>query len=178
MNQFSIKTHCPDCFESSAEVQCKQCGFIKKNSNDINYLPEFTEISENIVIGRVLKSGGFGVVYAGLHEKLNLKIAIKEYFPEKAGLAKRAKNRIFVEACDSKEKEFAQWRDAFFNEAQIIAKFQGKSHIVLVTDVKEKNGTNYMVMERIKGQTLESLLGSVNKQGKLKKNSLMMMPVN
>ena len=44
-------------------------------------LNEGTVLNDRYVIERVLGNGGFGITYLGHDEKLDMQVAVKEYFP-------------------------------------------------------------------------------------------------
>ena len=118
MALFSIKTHCPNCFsEGAAEPECAYCGFDpRKAVSGSNYLAPFTRLSSGPYwVGCILgKPGGFGVVYAGWHEGLHKKVAIKEFFPSGAGFTERDQNQITVRPPTVANKTLNVGCDVFF----------------------------------------------------------------
>lgn len=99
------------------------------------------------VIGKVLGSGGFGVTYYSGDMKLRRYVAIKEFFPPDCI---RNGNQIVA----SNNTDFVQAKNKFIEEARTLAQFN-HSGIVKVLTVFEENGTAYMVMEFLKGKTLQ-----------------------
>ena len=107
-------------------------------------------------VGRVLGEGGFGITYKGAHTELQRPVAIKELFPQDPGLgAVRINSRVTVRVAQT--EEFQRARASMLEEARVIASFQSQG-IVDVYDMFLENGTAYIVMEYLEGQTLEARL--------------------
>ena len=157
-------TICPYCSSSIAEnlKNCPVCG----GSLDI-VCPTCEPLAEGSVIGgkykinKVLGSGGFGITYLAYDEKLDRKVAVKEYFPD--GIATRTGNKVTMPpTLDNNENLLS-----FKNEAKSIAKLKD-SGIVSVYDVIEENDTVYIVMEYIEGAPFSSLLGNIDEKNAVK----------
>jgi len=88
----------------------------------------------------VIGEGGMGVVYKGVHEALDQRIAIK------ALTASLSMN--------------SGVRERFHREARIQATLS-HPNIVSLLILVEENGSSYLVMEFIEGQTLESLIRQI-----------------
>ncbi len=101
-------------------------------------------------IGRVLGEGGFGITYKGVHTDLRRVVAIKEFFPTALGTG-RTGNRVTVSA--SRKAAFDREQEGVLEEARTIAGLHCAS-IVEVYDVFRENGTVYIVLEYLEGQTL------------------------
>jgi hypothetical protein len=125
-----------------------------------NALPAGTEI-DSYRIERVLGEGGFGITYLVNDLNLGKLYAIKELLPD--GIAmRRLGDTSYVEAkSQSSEGDFAATRKYFIAEARVLA---GMNHpaVVKVQRLMEANGTCYMVMDYIEGDTLG---GHLKKQG-------------
>lgn len=81
------------------------------------------------MIGKVIGEGGFGITYLGLDLNLQIKIAIKEYFPID-----------------------------FASEANRLSRFSELPGIVSVMNFFYENNTAYIVMDYIDGITLKDFL--------------------
>lgn len=112
-------------------------------------------------LGKVLGQGGFGITYLGADTQENRPVAIKELFPE--GSSRRANSRNVVPPTSLLGAGFTETMEKFEDEARVMAKFNHPG-IVQVFDIFEENGTAYLVMEFLKGQTLGK---RIEKQGKL-----------
>ena len=83
------------------------------------------------VIGRVLGHGGFGITYLGWDQDLELKVAIKEYFPSQ--LASRASDTVSVSVhSGSAGERFEQHLQKFLDEGKALARFNDNPGIVSV----------------------------------------------
>ncbi len=89
------------------------------------------------LITDVIDEGGWGVVYKGVHESLNLPAAIK-----------------MLKHCIAMDKNFAQ---KFENEAQVIARLS-HPNIVRVYDIEYLYRTIFIVMEYLSGHSLKEML--------------------
>lgn len=111
-------------------------------------------------IVKCLGEGGFGITYLGTDIKLDLQVAIKEYYP--TGHVTRecnTTNKVTVFTGPSQEF-FAKDRSKFLSEAKILAKFANLPGIVSVSDFFDDNNTSYIVMEYLDGITLEQYVVS------------------
>ena len=117
-----------------------------------NALPE-GYIIDTYRIESVLGEGGFGITY--LVRELNLEklFAMKELLPD--GIAmRRTGDTSYVESkSQSAEGDFAATRKYFISEARILAKMNHPA-VVGVQRLMEANGTCYMVMDYVEGDTL------------------------
>ena len=104
-----------------------------------------------------MDEGGFGITYKGAHRDLQQPVAIKELFPLDLG-ATRLGIRVLVPA--PQEGAFRYAREQALQEARIIAGFRSRN-IVDVYDMFLENGTAYIVMEYMEGETLEARLERV-----------------
>jgi len=117
-------------------------------------LPPGTKIGE-YEIQKVLGVGGFGITYLMRDEGLKKDFALKEYFPE--GLVRREGSGVRFAANPKSENDYRWGKKKFYDEAQLLAQFS-HPNIVSVKRVFEANDTAYMVLDLIKGGTLEQWL--------------------
>ncbi len=103
-------------------------------------------------IESVLGQGGFGITYLARDTNLDHEVAIKEYLP--TDLATRTEDSSVVPISDGQSETYGWGLHRFINEAQTLVKFR-HPNIVQVVAVFEANNTAYMVMEYVKGRTLE-----------------------
>ena len=108
-------------------------------------------------VGRVLGEGGFGITYKGAHKPLQRTVALKELFPESAV---RAGTRVLVPA--DRRESFLQERESILHEARLIASLSSPN-ILNVHDMFLENGTAYIVMEYLEGQTLQERIDSLGR---------------
>ncbi|MDI4634463.1 serine/threonine protein kinase [Pelomonas sp. V22] len=119
--------------------------------DDFNALPAGTRFGE-LEILRTLGVGGFGIVYLAQDHALERLVAIKEYMPGQ--LAKRSEGSHVSVRSGSLTETFDLGRRSFVNEARLLARFDHRS-LLKVYRFWEANGTAYMVMPYLQGQTLK-----------------------
>ena len=101
--------------------------------------------------------GGFGITYLGYDNKLNSKVAIKEYFPRT--YANRNSNMTIVPTNTKEDKADFQWGyNAFKKEAQTVANLPKHPNVIDVKNLFEENGTAYFIMSYAEGVDLEAYL--------------------
>ena len=137
---------------------CPNCGF--DNSSPVNE-PHQLEcrsiLAGSYLIGCVLGQGGFGITYTGWDLNLDIKIAIKEYYP--LGFAARdSHTHVSVLSLGGDKKEYYQkGLERFVNEAKTLAQLTRDNGIVGVRGFLRENGTAYIIMDFVEGETLKSL---------------------
>ena len=118
-------------------------------------LPVGTRL-RNYEILSILGHGGFGITYYARDTTLGREVAIKEYLP--TSLAVRADGTMVVPRSTRLAEDFVWGRDRFLEEARILASLEGAPAVVRVHDFLEANGTAYMIMGLVRGDTLEQRL--------------------
>ncbi len=107
-------------------------------------------------IVRFLGAGGFGCTYEAVFERINARVAIKEFFPHE--LCNRdATGRMSV-GTDSRVEFVERLKRKFVDEASTLFAFKDIPGVVKVTDIFEENGTSYYVMDYIDGRSLRSVI--------------------
>jgi len=110
----------------------------------------------NYCIVSVLGQGGFGTTYRAQDTVLHRAVAIKEYLPVE--LAIREGGASVLPRSTEVAQDFIDGRERFLNEARTLAKFDAVPGIVQVLDFLEANGTAYMIMKLVRGETLASTI--------------------
>ena len=120
-------------------------------------LPD-TLLAKRFLIEGVLAEGGFGIIYRGRDLNLEMKVAIKEYYP--FGFASR--NHTYSEQVTTSSEEvlltFEKGKEDFLKEARAMARFSVEPGIVSVRDFFTENNTAYIVMDYLDGVTLKTWL--------------------
>jgi formylglycine-generating enzyme required for sulfatase activity len=119
-------------------------------------LPTRTLLHKQFWIGRVLGMGGFGLTYLAWDDGLKIPVAVKEYYP-KAFVMRDFLNLSVRPLSDEDQGHYQYGLQAFLNEAQTLAGFD-HPHIIKPRYVFEENGTAYLVMDYLEGETLEEHL--------------------
>lgn len=155
---------CINCLTEFADTVsvCSSCGASQHETNrDRRALRVGHMVTGKYRIGRVLGSGGFGITYIALDLTLQRRVALKEFVPN--GLVSRDSDGCSI-VCHSEDEQapFLRGLDKFLKEGQILAKFD-HPNIVKILDVLQANGTAYLAMEYLEGQTLKSALAEKGK---------------
>ena len=107
-------------------------------------------------IGRKLGRGGFGITYLGKDMNLNRPVAVKEYYPSE--MAARYTDARSVRPYSGARDDYERGQRRAMDEARRIARMAQIPNIVQVHGAFEENGTVYIVMDYIEGQTLTNLV--------------------
>jgi serine/threonine protein kinase len=132
-------------------------------SPDVDYIA----LKPGQTIGRyeivsVLGQGGFGITYRARDIQLDREVAIKEYLP--SALAFRQDGITVLPRTTKMADDFGWGRERFVTEGRTLASLHRVPAIVRVFDFLQSNGTAYIVMELLHGETLEERIA---KNGKL-----------
>lgn len=103
-----------------------------------------------------IASGGFGCTYEAEHTMLQKRVAIKEFFVKDFCNRNETTGEVSV-GTTSRETLVTKLKSKFLEEARSLSKLN-HPHIVKVTDVFEENGTAYLVMNFIEGETLDAMV--------------------
>ena len=116
-------------------------------------LPIGTVLADEYRIDGILGAGGFGITYRARDVKLDIDVAIKEYFPR--DFASRS-NTVTVHPRGRSEVEQFKWGlSQFIDEARRLARLQ-HPNIVRCMRYFEAHDTGYFVMTFEEGRTLEN----------------------
>ena len=156
--------HCPSCFEVGyVSPNCSNCGYQADKRREGVYLPIGTRLhSGEYLVGKVLgKPGGFGITYLAWDTRLDIKVAIKEYLPFQ--IAARASDGTSVSIhTQDYMPDFEFGLEKFLEEAKTLAQFR-HPNIIRVMNFFRENGTAYMVMDYLEGESLAEYLVRVGK---------------
>ncbi|MBQ3108985.1 MAG: serine/threonine protein kinase, partial [Clostridia bacterium] len=149
-------TLCMGCMTTAVTGSfCQECGWPQAKDNHTCQLPIRTILAGKYLVGRVLGQGGFGITYLGWDLNLDMKVAIKEYYPESL-VSREQTGRTLVQCFAGESQQFfAAGREKFVQEAKMLAKFDDLPGVVSVKDFFMENGTAYIVMKFIQGETLK-----------------------
>lgn len=119
---------------------------------------DYVALAPGRMVGRyevleVLGQGGFGITYRVHDARLDREVALKEYLPP--ALAIRQDGASVLPRSTEVAEDFSWGRERFVAEGRTLANLHEAPSIVKVFDFVEANGTSYMVMELVRGGTLE-----------------------
>lgn len=147
---------CMQPLEGSACPRCGPAGVPYRVPR--HHLHPGTKLSNRYLINRALGEGGFGITYIGSDTNLELTVAIKEYYPGSLAERDRTISHRVIPKEGQERETFRKGLESFMQEARILAKLVGEPGIVGVRDYFEANGTAYIVMEYLRGETLKTYL--------------------
>ena len=167
------KEYCPYCMNPTTPgAPCPSCGLTGGTyTPSPHHLPPGTVLAGRYLIGRVLGEGGFGITYIGCDLRLELRVAIKEYYPHDR-VNRNSKASLTVTGYTGNVgKGFDAGREHFIQEARVMARMDKTPQIVAVRDFFQENNTAYIVMEYVDGTTFKELVAQ--KGGKISASELL-----
>ncbi len=150
---------CLCCFKELNEAKgvCPYCGCDNSAvANESHQLECGSILAGTYLIGKVLGQGGFGITYVAWDLNLDIKVAIKEYYPEGCVTRDTHTHITVLTYAGAKDVFFQKGKEKFVGEARALAKFSGDSGVVGVRAFFYENGTAYIVMDFVEGETLKS----------------------
>ncbi len=132
---------------------CQSCGHNNSHRNNPeDTLPEGSILNGKYLVGKVLGRGGFGVTYLGFELNLQIRVAIKEFFP--MGMSSRSsKNYSVISSAAVEDEAFSKGCSAFLDEARTLAVINSP-YVVHVRDYFKEHSTAYLIMDYVDGVTL------------------------
>ena len=148
------RLYCSRCLREIDGGVCPHCGHVR--SGEANKAPALgvgVLLEGRYQLGMVIGQGGFGITYAAWDELLQTPVAVKEYFPQTYASRENAySDEIAVP--EERRREYLVGMDQFLREARVLAMLKSMPGAVNVQDFFEENGTAYIVMDFLRGQTL------------------------
>ncbi len=153
--------YCVFCMNEIDVDICNACG--KSQENYIaapHHLKPNTVLNGKYIVGSVLGEGGFGITYIGKDLNLDLKVAIKEYYP--SGMVNRNTQTTsdITANIGNSQAVFEKGKKSFLSEARTLAKFADEPNVVTVRDFFEENNTAYIIMDYLEGVDLKTHLST------------------
>ncbi len=151
--------YCPYCVSKIEQGNtCPYCDGALRYRPKAHQLKPGTLLNGKYLVGRVLGEGGFGITYVGRDLTLDMKVAIKEYYPNSMATRSDTGDSSITLVNWTFSDEFKKGREQFINEAQTIAKMDKESAVVTVRDFFEQNNSAYIVMEFVEGEDLRTII--------------------
>ena len=150
--------YCMEEYDEDLDVICPYCGNdVVDIVNDSTCLQAGTVLKHRYVLGRVLGDGGFGITYMGFDKALKRKVAVKEFFPNECVTRQKGESEVTPLSGERGER-YANGLKSFQEEAQRLANLGSVDGVVNVFDVFAANGTAYIVMEYLSGDTVAQMV--------------------
>ena len=114
-------------------------------------------------IEAVLGAGGFGITYKAVHEALQTRAAIKEYFPvewsfrDTNGVTVHPNTQGQASNTDDQASDYVWGLERFLDEARVLARVQ-HPFVVRIKRYFRAHGTAYIVMDYEEGEPLSAIL--------------------
>jgi serine/threonine protein kinase len=159
MNVVDIDDLCMGCMESRrGAATCPACGYVEGTPAESPvHLPPRTTLKDYYIVGRVLGHGGFGIAYIAWDSNLQMKLAVKEFFP--GDFATRGADHSTVTPYSGEARDnFEYGLTKFLEEGRAVARFNDHPGIVPVLNFFRDNGTGYLVMQYVPGMSLKEYL--------------------
>lgn len=152
--------YCSRCMRETAPGSvCPHCGYDGSPEQNPQVLEEGTLLNGKYQLGALIGKGGFGITYAAWDENLDRPVAVKEYFPQDF-VTRNVNQGDEVVCLDKYETHFLAGRLRFERESHLLAALREIPNVVRVLDYFSENNTAYIVMEYIRGVSLEAWLKS------------------
>jgi serine/threonine protein kinase len=114
-------------------------------------LPQNFKLHNRYIIEAPIGRGGFGITYMARHINLDKVVCIKELYIRNVNLRKEDYSLTVI----AKDFSFDSFLDRFVGEARKVSYFD-HPNIVRVNDLFLENGTAYIAMDFIEGDTLKA----------------------
>ena len=88
--------HCMQEKNNASEI-CPFCGFDPKTAEIPPYhLQPFSILAGKYLLGMAIGEGGFGITYIGMDLNLEMRVAIKEYYPNGCATRNRSESNTVI----------------------------------------------------------------------------------
>ena len=150
--------HCMN--QKGSAAVCPYCHKENNSLSSAHHLRPGTVLNHKYLVGYAIGEGGFGITYIGRDTTLDVRVAIKEFYP--SGYSDRNSNKesTLTFSSDKKRAFFEKGKQRFLVEARSVAMFSSEKGIVDVRDYFEANGTAYIIMEYLDGIDLNQYLNT------------------
>ena len=151
--------YCYNCMnQKGSALICPFCGKGHNQKTAAHHLRPGTVLNKKYLVGYAIGEGGFGITYIGRDTTLEMRVAIKEFYPSSYSNRNSMKQNSVSVNSDKQRAIFEKGKERFLFEARNVAKFSSEEGIVDVRDYFEANGTAYIIMEYLDGIDLNKYL--------------------
>lgn len=150
-----MANYCPYCASQITNgTKCTSCTFHGTYSSKPHHLQPGTLLHGRYLIGVVLGEGGFGITYLGRDLALDMKVAVKEYYPSSMAVRSPETTCNVTLVSHTFMQDFQEGKKSVIQEAQALAKLDKEGAVVTVRDFFEEFNSAYIVMEFVEGSDL------------------------
>lgn len=96
-----IENLCIKCMKEKAspEGRCEHCGYDPaEDTIPPHHLSPFVILEGKYLVGKSIGEGGFGITYIGMDLNLEMRVAIKEYYPNGCAIRDTSGNSCTVQS--------------------------------------------------------------------------------
>lgn len=173
-----MANYCPYCASQiSSGVKCTTCNFSETYIAKPHHLHPGTLLHGRYLIGVALGEGGFGITYLGRDLALDMKVAVKEYYPSGIAMRTSGTNCDVTLMSHTFQQDFQGGKKRVIEEAQALAKLDKEGAVVTVRDFFEENNSAYIVMEFVEGIDLRKEMRRLQKPMEPQKLLTLLEPV-
>ena len=178
MNYNNLCPHCMREVEENQKKICPYCGYrAEKRLQLTHQLRPYTILCGKYLVGDVIGEGGFGITYIGFDLNLEIKIAIKEFYPNGFCSRETASTSNVTSYSGTQAETFDKWKQNFVKEAKSLAKCAHLPGIVGVKDFFQENNTAYIVMEYLEGETVKEYIAGQDGKIPVEQMLVLLKPV-
>ena len=154
-----MNNYCYNCMNEIQEGEvCKSCFNQGVCEPMPHHLRPGQVLNGKYLVGNCIGEGGFGITYVGKDMVLDIKVAIKEFFPNGYVNRNNCVTQMVTATTEEQKDFFNKGKDRFLAEAKNIAKFIDEPGVVGVREYFEANGTAYIIMEYLDGINLSKYI--------------------
>lgn len=153
--------YCYHCMNNKGNLPvCPVCHKENDRQPAAHHLRPGTVLNKKYLVGYAIGEGGFGITYIGRDTTLDVRVAIKEFYPSGYTNRNSFKESSVSVGSEKQRAFFEKGKERFLFEARNVAKFSSEKGIVDVRDYFEANGTAYIIMEYLDGIDLNRYLNT------------------
>lgn len=141
--------------DKSNPPACKYCCYDVDCCREDDVLAPGFVLKERYLVSNVLLRDAFSITYLGMDIRLNIPVAIKEFFPVCAVMREKNPAGQVSPFFDRERVYFEQNRFRFLRDVQTLAKLTDTPEVILIRDFFTENNTVYVVKNFAEGITLK-----------------------
>jgi serine/threonine protein kinase len=141
------------------EGPCKECGFDASGyETDKMYLQPGSFIRNRYLIGVMLHATKYCASYMGWDNFENMKVVIKEYFPQDISKRDTSDGEKFIHPVSGRDEDYRQGMQNYERVGKRIEIFNEMPGITSVHDIINENNTIYVIYKYGEGEDTDALI--------------------